>query len=137
MEDNRNWNKALELYLTGEWGQLVAFEGDEPCLVNSRNAADITVPCPGGNYDTTLYCQDFVELNDDGLYVTIETPWQDAGRVVGTWEDVVRETIQDGDVIGDIEGLQARFEDAREEEDEQNRRLQKNLENDWFTNPNL
>lgn len=71
------------------------------------------VPCPGiGNVDSSYFREGFVNWNDDeGAFVTIEGS-DDAGRVVGQLEDVIKECCQDGDVEGYYDDLMSKINEA-------------------------
>lgn len=61
------------------------------------------------NMDSSRFIEGWAHERDDGVYVEDET-----GRIIGGWDEVVDETIEYGDISGEIDDLLYRVELAVE-----------------------
>lgn len=110
----------LASFLTVEYGNDLAVWADGSISIvsstDSWTAGEspvARVPCPGiGNIDSSYFKEGFVNWSDDeGAFIVTEGN-DDAGRVVGQLEDVIRECCQEGDVESYYDDLMSKINEA-------------------------
>jgi hypothetical protein len=97
-------------FLVAEYGQrLVADSGGNVYLEGEGTFSTDEVAsasCPGlGNMDSGLFTEGFVEWDEEREAYVVVPPHDDAGRVVGGLEDVIKECCEYGDMVGFVDDL--------------------------------
>lgn len=102
MRSRVDWEEAFRLYLFGD-GDFVNIHDDGELVVHGTgthyrdpDAAGVIhgFSCPGaGNLDSDYFTEGFASWDEDlEAYVEI-----DGGRVIGSFDDVVEETVKNGE----------------------------------------